>query len=178
MLLLDRQGAKPDIFARIEAVDAAVGDAVLAPFALVDDLLAQRGENRRIGVSIDNTVKAEALEPYFDRLALIVIAFPSGTDGRGFSLARQLRRLGFKGILRASGPLFSDQFPQALACGFHEVEIPDANAARQPIAQWLAAANRISLSYQRNLGDAENILDLRSGVKPAQEKDAEENDNV
>jgi uncharacterized protein (DUF934 family) len=171
MLLLDRQGAKTDAFLRIETLEGIAGDAVLAPFALVDDLLAQRGANRRIGVIIENTVKAEALEPYFDRLSLIVIAFPSGTDGRGFSLARQLRRRGFTGTLRASGPLFSDQFPQALACGFHEVEIPDANAARQPVEQWLAAANRISLSYQRNYGDAENILDLRSGVKAAEEKD-------
>jgi uncharacterized protein (DUF934 family) len=171
MLLLDRQGAKADVFKRIETVDEASGDAVLAPFALVDDLLAQHAANRRIGVLVENTVKAEALAPYFDRLALVVIAFPSGTDGRGFSLARQLRRSGFTGTLRASGPLFSDQFPQALACGFHEVEIPDANAARQPVGQWLAAANRISLSYQRNLDATENIFDLRGGARPAGEKD-------
>ncbi len=169
MLLLDRQGAKADVFQRIETVDQSAGDAVLAPFALIEDLLAVRGANRRIGVLIENNVKAEALEPYFDRLALIAIAFPSGTDGRGFSLARQLRRRGFNGILRASGPLFSDQFPQALACGFHEVEIPDANAARQPIEQWLAAANRISLAYQSNHGETENVFDLRRRARLAEE---------
>lgn len=171
MLLLDRQGAKADVFKRIETLDEATGEAVLGPFALIDDLLAQRGSNRRIGVLVDNTTQAEALEPYFDRLALVVIAFPSGTDGRGFSLARQLRRRGFTGILRASGPLFSDQFPQALACGFHEVEIPDANAARQPVEQWLAAANRISLAYQRNHADTENIFDLRRGARNVEEED-------
>jgi uncharacterized protein (DUF934 family) len=171
MLLLDRQGAKADVFSRIETVGESAGDAVLAPFALIEDLLAERGDNRRIGVLVENNCKAEALEPYFDRLALIVIAFPSGTDGRGFSLARQVRRRGFTGILRASGPLFSDQFPQALACGFHEVEIPDANAARQPVEQWLAAANRISLAYQRNHGATENIFDLRRGARAAGEKD-------
>ncbi len=171
MLLLDRQGAKTDVFQRIETADQPAGDAVLAPFALIDDVLAERGDNRRIGVLVENTCKAEALEPYLARLALIVIAFPSGTDGRGFSLARQIRQRGFKGILRASGPLFPDQFPQALACGFHEVEIPDANAARQPVAQWLAAANRISLAYQRNFGATENIFDLRRGARPAGEKE-------
>jgi uncharacterized protein (DUF934 family) len=169
MLLLDRQGAKDDAFARIENLGDSSAESLLAPFALVEDLLAQHGDNRRIGVFIENTVKAAALAPYFDKLTLIVIGFPSGTDGRGFSLARQIRRLGFNGVLRASGPLFSDQFPQALACGFHEVEIPDANAARQPVEQWLAAANRISLAYQRNHGATENIIDLRHHARPAEE---------
>jgi uncharacterized protein (DUF934 family) len=161
MLLLDRQGAKAETFTRIESASDSGGDSVLAPFDLIEEILAQYGDNRRIGVFVQNNVKAEALEPYFDQLALIAIAFPSGTDGRGFSLARQIRQRGFKGILRASGPLFADQFPQALACGFHEVEIPDANAARQPVEQWLAAANRISLAYQRAHDASENILDLR-----------------
>jgi uncharacterized protein (DUF934 family) len=161
MLLLDRQGAKEETFTRIESAGDSGEDSVLAPFALIEDILAQHGDNRRIGVFVPNDVKAEALKPYFDRLALIAIAFPSGTDGRGFSLARQIRQRGFKGILRASGPLFADQFPQALACGFHEVEIPDANAARQPVEQWLAAANRISVTCQRTYGATENILDLR-----------------
>lgn len=161
MLLLDRQGAKDETFTRIESASEAGGDSVLAPFALIEEILAYHGDNRRIGVFIPNDLRVEAIEPYFDRLALIAIAFPSGTDGRGFSLARQIRQRGFNGILRASGPLFSDQFPQALACGFHEVEIPDANAARQPVEQWLAAANRISLSYQRIYGATENILELR-----------------
>ena len=72
-----------------------------------------------------------------------------------------MRQRGFTGILRASGPLFSDQFPQALACGFDEVEIPDANAARQPVEQWLAARDRITLAYQRGYGAGENILERR-----------------
>jgi uncharacterized protein (DUF934 family) len=169
MLLLNRQGAKEETFTRISSAGEPGGDSVLAPFALIEDILTQHGANRRIGVFVQSDVKADALEPYFDRLSLIVIAFPSGTDGRGFSLARQLRQRGFKGVLRASGPLFSDQFPQALACGFHEVEIPDANAARQPVEQWLAASKRISLAYQRTYGETENILDLRRRIRPAGE---------
>ena len=161
MLLLDRQGAKADGYTTIETLAETVGGAVLAPFALIEELLATPGDNRPIGVFIDNAIKADALLPFLDRLSLIAIAFPSGTDGRGFSLARQLRQRGFSGVLRASGPLFSDQFPQALACGFDEVQIPDANAARQPVEQWLAAVNRISLSYQRDFSAAEKISDLR-----------------
>lgn len=170
MLLLDRQGAKEESYTRIASVEEATGEHVLAPLALLDALVAQGG-NRRVGVLIENAVKAEALAPYFEKLDLIAIVFPAGTDGRGFSLARRLRQRGFKGALRASGPLFSDQFPQALACGFTEVEIPDANAARQPVEQWLAAANRISLTYQRDYGWAENILDQRRRARLAGENE-------
>jgi uncharacterized protein (DUF934 family) len=168
MLLLDAKGAKDDAFLRINSAEEAAGDAVLVPFAELEALLAT-GANRRIGVVIANTQKLAPLEPYFDRLALIVVAFPSGADGRGFSLARKIRRSGFSGALRASGPLFSDQFPQALACGFDEVEIPDANAARQPVQQWLDALGRISLTYQRDFSAAENILDQRRRARTAGE---------
>ncbi len=64
-------------------------------------------------------------------------------------------------MLRASGPLIADQFPQALACGFDEVEIPPASAARQPVEQWLAALSRISLAYQRDYALGEKISERR-----------------
>ena len=61
------------------------------------------------------------------------------------------------------------QFPQALACGFDEVEIPDVNAARQPVQQWLDALGRINLTYQRDFSAAENILDQRRRARTAGE---------
>jgi uncharacterized protein (DUF934 family) len=160
MLLLDRNGAKADPFVRVETLDEAAGKCVIDSFDVVAALLAAKPA--QAGVIAPNDIAAEELAPYFDRLALIAIAFPSATDGRGFSLARQLRRLGFGGVLRACGPLFSDQFPQALACGFDEVEIPDANAARQPVAQWLDALKRVTFSYQRDYAQGEKILDRRA----------------
>jgi uncharacterized protein (DUF934 family) len=164
MLLLDRNGAKADAYERIGGPDAFIDGPALAPFAAIDAIFAEQPEARQVGVIIDNVVKAEAVAPWFERLPLIVILFPSGSDGRGFSLARQLRRLGYKGVLRASGPLFSDQFPQALACGFDEVEIPDANAARQPVAQWLDALKRVKFAYQRDYAQGENIQRRRHSL--------------
>lgn len=72
---------------------------------------------------------------------LIAIAFPAMTDGRGFTLARRLRELGFTGRLRATGKLISDQYAMARRVGFDEVEIPAALAARQPASQWLFRAD-------------------------------------
>ena len=65
-------------------------------------------------------------------------------------------------MLRAVGPLFADQFAYALACGFDEVELPDATVARQPVAQWLAALDRVTLSYQRDYAQGERILEQRA----------------
>lgn len=152
MPLLDRNGFKADGF-------APEGETPLVPFAELQTALD--AGNDKIGVLIDNFLRAEELTPFFDRLALIAIKFPSSTDGRGFSIARQLRRLGFTGILRAVGPLFPDQLPQAIACGLDEVAIPDASAERQPEQQWLDAVKRISLAYQSDYGFGENILAAR-----------------
>lgn len=73
----------------------------------------------------------------FGEIEIIRVAFPSAQDGRGFSLARRLRDLGYRGRLRAQGHVISDQFPMALACGFDEVEISEELAERQPEQFWI-----------------------------------------
>ena len=71
----------------------------------------------------------------------IRIAFASFADGRGFTLARRLRQMGFAGHLRASGHVLADQYAMARRSGFDEVEIDAALAARQPEDQWRARAD-------------------------------------
>lgn len=93
----------------------------------------------------------------------LAIAFPAFTDGRGFSLAKALRGAGYRGRLRASGELIPEQFPFALDCGFDEVEISDERLARQPVEQWLAARDAITVSYQPNA----RIIDIFSRRKAA-----------
>ncbi len=80
------------------------------------------------------------LEPYFDRIAMIVVEFPVFSDGRGFSIAQRLRGLGFKKPLRAKGHVIADQYSYARSCGFDDVEISFERAARQPEADWRQAA--------------------------------------
>ena len=48
-------------------------------------------------LDVENTVQAEQIAPAFERIALIRIGFTSHMDGRGFSLARHLRLLGYRG---------------------------------------------------------------------------------
>lgn len=114
-----------------------------------------------LGVYVANTADPQALAPSFTRLALIDIAFPAFTDGRGFSLARLLRRAGFKGELRASGRLTPDQYLHAIGSGFDTIEIPDDIAERHGEANWAGALNARSLTYQRGYAAGGSILERR-----------------
>lgn len=119
-------------------IDSADLGRVIVPFDWLADLAAPRPGT--IGTDVANDVAWDALAPHVENLALIAIVFPVFSDGRGFSLAKLLRNRGYRGVLRAFGPLIADQYRQALACGFDEIEIPDRLAQRQPEALWCAAA--------------------------------------
>ncbi|SIN97979.1 DUF934 domain-containing protein [Vannielia litorea] len=92
-----------------------------------------------------------ALSARLDGIDMIRVAFPSFADGRGFTLARQLRRMGFAGRLRAFGHVISDQYAMARRCGFDEVEISPELAARQPEAEWAFRADWQANDYQSRL---------------------------
>ena len=87
----------------------------------------------------------------FGDIALIRIDFPSFADGRGFTLARRIRGLGYTGRLRARGHVIADQYSMARRAGFDEVEISGDLAARQPEDQWLARADWRDHDYQSRL---------------------------
>jgi uncharacterized protein (DUF934 family) len=86
-----------------------------------------------------------------DGIEMIRIQFPSSADGRGFTIASQLRLHGFAGRLRACGHVLADQYAMARRSGFDEVEISDDLAARQPEDQWLARADWQQHNYQTRL---------------------------
>ena len=102
----------------------------------------------RTCLDIPNDVTVESLEGLFASVAMIRIPFPSFADGRGFSLAKQLRQHGFTGRLRAVGHVIADQYGFARVCGFDEVEIDEDLAARQPQEQWLQRKPVDNSSYQ------------------------------
>lgn len=163
MPLLDRSGLRADVWEFSED-GASASDNVIVAFAQLEAALAGNGGGRKMGVAIANNVKAAALQPFLGKIDLVSIAFPNYGDGRGFSIAKQLRAMGFAGVLRASGPLIADQFAFALACGFDEIDLPDSVAARQPVEQWLAMNATVSHTYQRGYG-AQNILDARRAAR-------------
>lgn len=167
MPLLDRNGSKIDAWTRSEG--PAIGNLSHAhvPWEALAEALPQKTRDQRIGVIVPNTVRIAELKLVLRQLSLVAVGFPAYSDGRGFSLAKHIRNHGFTGTLRASGPLIADQFAYALSCGFDEIELPEAHAARQPVEQWLRARALISHGYQRGYGDNRNILDQRRAARAA-----------
>ena len=152
MPLLDRNGWKTESF-EIVAYDD------------LEAALAAKGPEQKIGVLVPNSIHPRDLEPVQDRLDLIAVEFPRHNDGRGFSLGRMLRQQGFAGTLRASGHILPDQFGFALHDGFDEVEIDEAQAARQPVEQWLHARALISESYQQTRDGPATIFQKRRAAR-------------
>lgn len=168
MPLIDAFGLKTEGFTRIaEGAPLPAGDVILPLERLAVDGPKVLARGDRLGVHLPNTAKVGDILPLLDRVALVSIGFPSFSDGRGFSLAKGLRHRGFRGMLRAAGPLIADQMRHALGSGFDEIEAPDALVARQPIPQWLAGLDAITLRYQRGIGRGLSILDRRRAAREA-----------
>ncbi|MGI1661233.1 DUF934 domain-containing protein [Palleronia sp. KMU-117] len=86
-----------------------------------------------------------------DTLDLIRVEFPKFSDGRGFTHARALRRMGYAGRLHAVGHVIADQYAMARRSGFDAVEIDADLARRQPEDQWRARADWRAHDYQSRL---------------------------
>jgi uncharacterized protein (DUF934 family) len=118
---------------------------VTVPFARLavsyERLSARPG---RLGAAVPNSERAEALRLFLPNLGLVILPFPAFTDGRSFSLARQIRGLGYGCELRASGPILPDQLGFLLEVGFDSFDVSD----RFPESAWRRATGAISLSYQ------------------------------
>ena len=95
--------------------------------------------------------EATALLGRLDGVTMIRVDFPSFADGRGFTIARRLRLMGFEGRLRARGHVIADQYAMARRSGFDEVEIDAELAARQPEEQWRARADWRAHDYRTRL---------------------------
>lgn len=73
-----------------------------------------------LGLLINPGDRVEDVADDLDRFASIAVAFPSFTDGRGYSAARLLvERYGFTGELRAVGDVLQDQMGFMRRCGFN-----------------------------------------------------------
>ena len=121
-------------------------DAIVGPEAI---LAGAGGAN--LGVALPSTADPAILRGVLEVIDLIRVDFPSFADGRGFTIARRLRLMGYLGRLRACGPLLADQYAMARRAGFNEVEIPDDLAARQSEEQWRARTNWRAYDYQSRL---------------------------
>ena len=105
------------------------------------------------GAGLDLAPGADLTEiaPRLPSLGMIRIRFTGFADGRGFTLARQLRLMGYSGRLRAHGSLIADQYAMARRAGFDEVEVPAALALRQAEPHWRFRADWQAHDHQAAL---------------------------
>jgi len=126
------------------------GDKAILSLPQWQAIRAQGIWNVPLGLLIEPGLDLQTIAPDLSRLALIAVAFPKFTDGRGYSLARQLRgTYGFAGELRATGEVLFDQLQFLARCGFDSFDIKDEatirllEAGRRP---------RFNIFYQPGLG--------------------------
>jgi uncharacterized protein (DUF934 family) len=108
------------------------------------------GSDIPLGLRIEPGQDIRTIAPDLTRFALVVVGFPKFTDGRGYSLAHQLRsNFGFASELRAAGDVLFDQLQFLARCGFDSFEIKDVATIRL-----LEAGRRptIRIFYQPGLG--------------------------
>lgn len=96
------------------------------------------------GVQLAPDEFAEAIAPDLGKLDLIAIEFPAFADGRGYSTAYTLRRLGFKGELRAVGDVFKDTLFYQQRCGFNAFAV----RSDKSLEDALSALDTFSTPYQ------------------------------
>lgn len=160
-VLIARDGFTTDSWRRVDDELTIPDGDVIVPLPRVSEFTRRPDGSGRLGILVACDTPAIDIEVIAPTPELVSIAFPSSADGRGFSLAKQLRARGYTGTLRAFGPVIADQFGFALSCGFDEVEVPADLAARQPQAQWLAFAPEAGLAYQTGYAGTRSILEAR-----------------
>lgn len=140
----------------------------------IEDFLASnRGEKLHLSNDVDLTSIALQLP----NIKVISVDFPNFADGRGFSIARELRKkYGYKGLLIAEGPLIPDQYVYALQCGFDAVKVDEQTYERQAESDWFEAMDSFKLTYQRGYamqnGPEVNVFDARStSERPERDSD-------
>lgn len=130
----------------------------------LEEFLASNEEDR---LHLSNDADLTEIELRLSSIKTISVDFPSFADGRGFSIARELRKkYGYEGLLIATGPLIPDQYVFALQCGFDAVKIDSTTFSRQSESDWLDALAAFRLTYQRGYsvsdGPKINVFDARS----------------
>jgi len=132
-----------------EAVEIPAGK-IIVPLPV---WLAQReslAARDQVGIWFTPDELAHTVKDDLDKFSVVAVEFPKFTDGRGYSIAYNLRkRLGYTGELRAIGDVLRDQLFQMYRCGF------DAYATREDrnIHDALKGLTVFSETYQASVDD-------------------------
>jgi uncharacterized protein (DUF934 family) len=149
--------APPEHWTTLQADEAipASGDILVSPQRWIAEGDALRDRSDKVGVLLQPDDEVLMLDGKLDGLALVAVAFPKFTDGRGYSSARLLRdRLGYTAELRAVGHVLPDQVFYMRRVGFDALELADGKSTETALAQ----LGTFSVRYQAASDDARPLF--------------------
>lgn len=160
--LVTASGVAPDSWRYLGEVEegSAAGQLIvpLEELQKAPDEYASRAG--RLGVLVAPDTDWRVLQPLLPRLQLVAVRFPAFGEGRGYSLARQLRvRAGFGGELRAVGQVFRDHVPFLVRSGFTSLEVSE----REDPQAAFAALRTFSVAYQPAIAADPTGAERRAG---------------
>ena len=123
-----------------------------APIVSLNDALTQLDALRThgvFGVWFEGGENLEPLQTVLPYVKLVAVRFPVFTDGRGFSSAVLVRRLGYTGELRAIGDVLRDQLLQMKRVGFTSFAVREDHDANDA----LLAFGEFTDAYQGVAGE-------------------------
>lgn len=160
--MLDRQPEiVDDDFVHLDDADAVAPDSkvivsLMRWHAHRVELLEQAAQ---VGVRIEPDDEPEVLVPHLGELAVIAVAFPKFTDGRGYTKARLLReRWRYKGQLRAIGHVLRDQLFYMHRCGFDAFELAPGKSLQEAVEGF----RDFSVTYQGAADDPRPLFRRRA----------------
>ncbi|MEO6422807.1 MAG: DUF934 domain-containing protein [Candidatus Nitrotoga sp.] len=121
---------------------------IIVPLKVWQTQRAKLESRAELGVWLASSERPEELKGEVEKFAVIAVDFPKFADGRGYSIAYNLRaRLGYFGELRAIGDVLRDQLFYMQRVGF------DAFAPRSDknIHDALKGLTDFSIKYQTSL---------------------------
>jgi len=160
--LVTASGVAPDDWRYLHEVEeGAAAEHLIVPWEeLQRSPQVYTARAGRLGTLVAPDTDWRVLQPLLARLDLIAVKFPAFGEGRGYSLARQLRvRGGFRGELRAVGQVFRDHVPFLVRSGFTAIEV----AEREDPQVAYAALHTFSVAYQPAIGRDATGATLRAG---------------
>ena len=110
-----------------------------------------------IGVRLSSAQSPQLIADALEVFSLIELEFPAFTDGRSYSYAQLLHRLGFAGEIRAVGNILRDQYLNLKRCGFDGFELKEGVTEED----WVASTSSFLAPYQVAHGKAKSIMSLR-----------------
>ena len=121
---------------------------VIVPLQVWKSQHALLSVRNNVGVWLASDERAEELAADVATLKVVAIHFPKFSDGRGYSIAYNLRsRLGYQGELRAIGDVLRDQLFYMQRVGFNAF----ATRADRNIHDAVKGLSDFSTSYQASI---------------------------